>query len=333
MQFLGGNMRLISARRIVGATAVSVAAAMMSVLPGATTAPASAACLVSVIPSVSSLAGQSAQLAAIDYSNARVVAQSRRKARARGRANLLFNVTATVTTTITLDTCLLGLSLPVSLSETRTVSQSRWASSVQDRLGYGARRRIDARNNARDAASAQAQAIAVAGVVEQARAAAYDAALGTAVARGLLSSADGYRAAVVSDWAALANQTRTARGLGPVRFVQAFNPLATDWAQTIHSSYDSRMINGTIHDAGFWRDLTLGGCTGGFRSGEIIAQVWRSGDPRRAAKDALDAWMASPSHRAILLDGRYTMSGIGIEVSGDWITLVGRFRDGSCALS
>lgn len=326
-------MRVLRARRFVGATVASVAAAVVVVLPGAMTTPASAACVVSLIPSVSSVNSSSVSLAATDYRTAAVLSQTSTSAKARGRASQKFNVAATVTTTIRLDACLLGISLPLSLSATRTVNQARWASGVEDRLGYGGDRRYEAKTKARAAASNEARAVAVSRTVEQARAAAYDAALVSATSQGLLSSAEGYRATVMSEWAALANQTRTSRGLAPVRFVQAFSPLATDWAQTIHSTYDSRVRNGTVHDSGFWRDLTLGGCTSSFSSGEIIAQVWRSGDPRRAAKDALDAWMGSSTHRAILLDGRYSMSGIGIYVSGDWVTLVGRFRNGSCSLT
>ncbi|RJS46159.1 CAP domain-containing protein [Nocardioides cavernaquae] len=326
-------MRVVGARRFVGATVAAVAAAVVVVLPGAVSAPASAACLVGLIPSVSTVNSGTAALAATDYRTASILSQSGSTAKARGRANQKFTVAATVTTTIKLDACLLGLSLPISLSATRTVKQARWASGVEDRLGYGGDRRYEAKTKARTAASNEARATALSRVVAQARAAAYDAALVTATLQGLLSSAEGYRAMVMSEWSALANQARASRGLAPVRFVQAFSPLATDWARTIHSTYDSRLRNGTVHDTGFWKDLTLSGCSSGFRSGEIIAQLWRSGDPRRVAKDALDSWLASSSHRAILLDSRYSMSGIGVYVSGDWVTMVGRFRNGSCSLA
>jgi uncharacterized protein YkwD len=326
-------MRVLRARRFVGATVAALAAAAVVIVPGAAMTPASAACLVGIIPSVSTVNSSSASLAATDYRTAGVLWETSEKAKARGRANEKFNVAATVTTTIKLDACLLGLSLPISISATRTVNQARWALGVEDRYGYGGDRRYESKTNARGAASSEARALAVSRVVAQARAAAYDAALVTANVRGLLDSAAGYRAAVMSEWAALANQARAARGLAPVRFVRAFEPLATDWAHTVHWTYDSRVRNGTIHDTGFWRDLTLSGCSSSFRSGEIIAQLWRSGDPRRVARDALDSWMGSPTHRAILLDGRYSMSGIGIYVSGDWVTMVGRFRNGSCSLS
>jgi uncharacterized protein YkwD len=323
-------MRVVSARRFVGATVASVAAAAVVVLPGAAMTPASASCLVSVIPSVTTVNSTSSTIAATDYRTAGVIWQDSDTAKARGRANHKFNVVAKVTTTITIDACLLGLSLPISLSATRTVNQARWAAGTEDRLGYGSDRAYEAKVKARDAASAEARKIAVSRVVSQARAAAYDAALVSATLQGLLDTATGYRATVVSEWAALENRARTSRGMGPVRFVHAFDPLATDWAQTIHSTYDSRTRNGTVHDEGFYRDLALSSCSSRFSSGEIIAQVWRYGDPMRTAKDAFDAWMASPTHRSIMLDSHYTMSGIGIYASGDWVTLVGRFRNGSC---
>lgn len=326
-------MRVIGARRFVGATVAAVAAAVVVVVPGMGMAPASAACLVRVIPAVATLNSSSAVVTATEYRTAKLLWSDSRKAKARGRANHKFTVVATVTSKITIDACLLGLALPTSVSATRKFTQARWAAGTEDRLGYGSDRRSEAKTLAAAAAAAEARTIAISKVVAQARAAAYSDALSKASLLGLLSGAEGYRSAVVSHWSSMANTARSSRGLAPVRFVNAFNPLATDWANTVHSTYDSRMRNGTIHDAGFYRDLGLSGCSSSFSSGEIIAQLWRSGDPRRVAQDALEAWLGSSSHRAILLDGRYSMSGIGIAVGSDWVTLVGRFRNGSCSVA
>jgi uncharacterized protein YkwD len=327
-------MRVVRARRFVGATVAVVAAAVVVVVPGMGMAPASASgCVVRVIPSVTTTNSTSSSLAATNYRTASVLWADSQTAKARGRADQKFAVAATATSKITLDACLLGLSIPLTVSATRTVNTARWAAGSEDRLGYGSDRSTEAKAKALAAASAEARKIALSRVVAQARSAAYSAALSSASLQGLLGSTVGYRSAVISQWAALANAARTSRGLAPVRFVNAFTPLATDWATTVHSSYDSRLVNDTIHDPGFFRDLAISGCSSSFDSGEIIAQLWRSGDPRLVAKDALDAWLGSPTHREILLDRHYTLSGIGIAVGGDWVTLVGRFRTGTCSVA
>jgi uncharacterized protein YkwD len=316
--------------RAVGTLICALTMSAAAVVAGPTAAPAQAACLVGVTTSSNTTVSSSSQLVATNYARARLVRVTRKMAKARGRVHRKYVVTATATTTLGVTACVAGLQVPVTVSTSRTVASEQWAWGDQVRVGYGPTRRAVARGAALEAATSQAHQGGDARGREQASTASYVGALVQGVLQGLLPSASTYQSAVARAWTTVANDVRANHGKQPVRFVGAFTPLATDWARTIHGDYVTRLGNGTVHDRSFYGDLNVGGCTGGYTAGEIIAQVWEYDDPWRTAVAARDAWLNSPSHRAVLLDGRYTLGGLGIQSGSNRVTMVGRFRTGAC---
>lgn len=317
--------------RTVGALVCALTMSAAVVVAGPTAAPAQAACLVGVTTASNTTVSSSSRLVATSFAKARLVRVTRKMAKARGRVHRKYVVTATATTTLGITACVAGLQVPVNVSTSRTVASEQWASGDQVRVGHGRNRRAIARGSALEAANAQAQQGGDARGREQASTASYVDALAQGVAQGLLPAADTYQSAVTHAWSVVANDLRASSGKPPVRFVSGFAPLASDWARTVHGDFGTRLGNGKAHDPGFYGDLNVGGCTGGYTAGEIIAQVPQYDDPWRTATAARDAWLGSPGHRAILLDGRYTLGGLGIQTGANRVTLVGRFRTGACA--
>ena len=317
--------------RAVGALVCALTMSAAAVVAGPTAAPAQASCLVGVTTASNTTVSSSSQLVATNYATARLLRVTRKMAKARGRVHRKYAVTATATTTLTITACVAGLQVPVNVSTTRNVASEQWTAGDQVRVAYGRNRRAVARGAALGAANAQAQQNGDARGREQASTASYVNALVQGVVQGLLPSAATYQSAVAQAWSSVANDVRANSGKQPVRFVGAFAPLASEWARTIHGDYGARIANGTAHDGSFYGDLNVGGCTGGYYAGEIIAQVWQYDDPWRTATAARDAWLGSPSHRAVLLDGRYTLGGLGIQTGSNRVTMVGRFRTGACA--
>lgn len=327
---MGGVVRA----RLRVLAAGTVAGLVVGVLPavaGLGASPASAACVVGVKAQTATRYSGTAAVAATAFRTARVVEQYPNRARAVGRARHRFVVDAVATTTLTVTTCVLGVEVPVSVSAKRRVRSSQWAFGKASRWGWGADRLHEARVRAMRAATAQARARATHQGRALARSAAHGSALVKAVIGGLLPSNAAYTDAVEQAWLTLANDVRINRGLRRVRPRRVFEPLAADWARTVHGSYMDRWSSGTIHDAGFMRDLSVNGCSGSFTGGEVIAQMWRYDDPWRAALLIRNSWLKSPSHRAVLLDRRFTLAGVGGHTSGNWVTLVGRYRNGWCA--
>ncbi len=80
-----------------------------------------------------------------------------------------------------------------------------------------------------------------------------------------------------------------------------------------HIGSDGSSPQSRIADAGF---------TATTRTGEIV--YWGTG-PNATPSAALDAWMASPGHRAIILDCAYTVAGFATAWDGNKMTAVGDF--------
>jgi cysteine-rich secretory family protein len=98
------------------------------------------------------------------------------------------------------------------------------------------------------------------------------------------------------------NQVRAAHGLRPV-----VSRAVLLRAARAHS--DDMVRGGYFAHGSFWDRLRSFGVQPG-DAGEALA--WRS-SPEDAAPALVQAWLASPEHRAILLDGRYTQVGVGID--------------------
>ncbi|MCX7620214.1 MAG: CAP domain-containing protein [Acidimicrobiales bacterium] len=109
----------------------------------------------------------------------------------------------------------------------------------------------------------------------------------------------------------VANQARAANGLPPLMFDQALAATARTWAGVMQA-------NGSIS-----HDPNLEGAA------TSIDPTWtKVGEnigigPEVATLQA--AWMASPSHRANILDGAYNRIGIGVVVAGGQIWVAVRF--------
>lgn len=98
------------------------------------------------------------------------------------------------------------------------------------------------------------------------------------------------------------NRVRAAHGLRPV-----VSRAVLLRAARAHS--DDMVRGGYFAHGSFWDRLRSFGVRPG-DAGEALA--WRS-RPDDAASALVQAWLASPEHRAILLDGRYTQVGVGVE--------------------
>lgn len=326
-----GGTRRARLRALATGAVVGLVVAVLPAVTGVGASPASAACLVGVKAQTATRDSSTATISATAFRTARVVEQYPNRARAVGRARHRFTVVAVATTTLTVTTCVLGLEVPVSVSAQRRVRSQQWALGRASRWGYGGDRLREAKVKAVRGATSQARTRATRQGRALARSAAHGSALVKAVLGGLLPANATYTDAVEQAWLTLANDVRLNRGLRGVRGRGVFEPLAADWARTVHHTYMDRWSSGTIHDAGFMRDLAVNGCSGYFTGGEVIAQMWRYDDPWKAALLIRNSWLKSPSHRAVLLDRRFTLAGVGGHTAGNWVTLVGRYRNGTCA--
>lgn len=326
-----GGTRCARLRALATGTVVGLVVGVIPAVTGVGASPAAAACVVGVDAKTVNRYSSTATISATASRASRVVEQYPDRARAVGRARHRFAVDAVATTTLTVTTCALGLEVPVRVSAKRRVRSQQWAFGRASRWGYGGDRLHEAKVKGKRAATRQARARATRQGRDLARSAAHGSALVKAVVGGLLPSNAAYTDAVEQAWLTLANDVRINRGLRPARARRVFEPLAADWARTVHSTYMDRWSSGTIHDAGFMRDLSVSGCSGSFTGGEVIAQMWRYDDPWQTAILIRNSWLKSPSHRAVLLDRRFTLAGAGGHTVGSWVTLVGRYRNGSCA--
>ncbi|MCW3050256.1 MAG: hypothetical protein JWO74_4540 [Solirubrobacterales bacterium] len=122
--------------------------------------------------------------------------------------------------------------------------------------------------------------------------------------------------ATVSELAAgvrcLLNQERAGGQLSPVagnsRLASAANGHATDMVARhyfAHTSLGGATFVDRIRRAGYLPSM------GQWSAGEILA--WASG-PLATPRGIVDAWMASPEHRQILMDPRYADVGVGVAV-------------------
>lgn len=328
---MGGNPRR-QLRALVSVTALALTGGLMVVGAGLGASPAEAAtCVVSVQPKTITRYTSTSALSRTAYRTATVVRRYSSKAQAVGRARHRFTVDAVATTTLTVTTCVLGLEVPVEVSARRQIRSPQWAAGRRAAWGYGADRITEAKSKAMRRASAQARVRATSQGRRMARSAAHAKALVKAVDLGLLPGNAAYTDAVEQAWLTLANDVRVNRKLPRVRTKKVFEPLAADWARTVHDDYLARYQNGTIHDTGFMKDLAVSGCSSSFIGGEVIAQMYRYDDPWRSAILVRNSWLKSPSHRAVLLDRRFKLAGAGGYTSGSWVTLVGRYRSGSCS--
>lgn len=112
----------------------------------------------------------------------------------------------------------------------------------------------------------------------------------------------------------LINEARGAEGLKPLRTAPALARAARGHAQELvggdlltHTGLDGSTPSQRVTRAGY-----LGGASS-WSVGETIA--WGSGRLSTPAA-IVRAWMRSPEHRDILLDGRYRDVGIGIALGG-----------------
>lgn len=118
------------------------------------------------------------------------------------------------------------------------------------------------------------------------------------------------RAATAGDLRSLINAERRARGLAPVRAQRQLARAAKAHSRDMvrhgfasHTSKDGTNLRGRVRAAGY---------LDGVRSwvvGEAIA--WGEGASARAPR-VLDALLASPTHKAILLDPAVRQLGVGI---------------------
>jgi uncharacterized protein YkwD len=108
----------------------------------------------------------------------------------------------------------------------------------------------------------------------------------------------------------LVNVERTSRGQPPLRrdgdLSQAARGHASEMVRSnffAHVSPDGDSLSDRLRQAGYGRPGD------GWRAGEDLG--WGTGD--RATPNALvDAWLASPGHRRILLSGTYREIGVGV---------------------
>jgi uncharacterized protein YkwD len=116
--------------------------------------------------------------------------------------------------------------------------------------------------------------------------------------------------AAASSIVCLVNVERTSRGLPALQrdgdLSQAARAHATDMARNnffAHVTPDGDTLSDRLRKAGYGRPGD------GWRAGEDLG--WGTGD--RATPNALvDAWLASPGHRRILLSGTYREIGVGV---------------------
>jgi len=327
-----GAISGMSFRALAYGLVLGLTGGLMAAVSGLGAAPAEAAtCRVGVQAKTSTRYSTTSPLSRTDYRTARIVERHARRAKAVGKVHQRFAVEAVATTTLTITTCVLGLEVPVSVSGKRRVRSPQWAYGSRAAWGYGGDRITEAKARAKRLATAQARSRATAQGRRMARSAAHGTALLRAVGQGLLPANATYTDAVEQAWLTLANDVRVNRGLRRMRAKQAFEPRASHWARTVHGDYLERYQNGTIHDAGFMGDLAVNGCGTSFTGGEVIAQMWQYDDPWRTAMLVRNSWLKSPSHRAVLLDRRFTLTGVGVHTANKWVTFVGRYRNGSCA--
>ncbi len=109
----------------------------------------------------------------------------------------------------------------------------------------------------------------------------------------------------------LINQRRAEAGVGPVSLNAALTSSASDYA-TVQFQYGPMSLNHELDGTALDRAVR-NGYSGGI--GEVLAAAQPS------AQTMVDLWMASPPHRAIILDGNYRDIGVGcaegpLEASG-----------------
>ena len=116
----------------------------------------------------------------------------------------------------------------------------------------------------------------------------------------------------------LVNDVREAEGLAPLAPAPDIARVAERWSEQMASDQDMRHNPHFAEEICCWQLAT-----------ENVAwsephRLWRPGDPVRRITDELhEALLASPSHRANLLDATVDQVGIGIYVDRDgnvWIT-------------
>ena len=111
----------------------------------------------------------------------------------------------------------------------------------------------------------------------------------------------------------LTNARRTARGLVKLRLDPRLTELARDRAAYMAESgrFSHTQSNGTdVFDMIDASNITW------YAAGEIIA--WNTAGPLDySAEYAVDGWMGSPSHRAIVLSDDYNYVGFGLAIAAD----------------
>jgi uncharacterized protein YkwD len=114
------------------------------------------------------------------------------------------------------------------------------------------------------------------------------------------------------------NAVRADRGVPPLRAVRVLTRPARMHSAFLAStgSFQHEGRNG----APFWRRLVSAGFPRNRRMGENIAMV--PACDRAAAAQVVALWMASPPHRANLLDRRFRVAGVGVSDSGDCASLL-----------
>lgn len=110
------------------------------------------------------------------------------------------------------------------------------------------------------------------------------------------------------------NRVRRAHGLAPLRPFDALERAARSHSSAMarqgffaHSSPDGASVRERI--GRFVRSVREGGGI----VGEVL--LWRS--PMPSPEEALRMWLQSPSHRAVLLDGRYRSAGVAAVFAGN----------------
>ena len=105
----------------------------------------------------------------------------------------------------------------------------------------------------------------------------------------------------------LVNAQRRAHGLRPV--------VARRTLRVAGRNYARRMVRGRFFShtppqgGSVGTRVRASGLRGTWTLGETLA--WGAGR-RASARQVVRGWMASPGHRAVLLDGRYTRIGVGV---------------------
>lgn len=133
---------------------------------------------------------------------------------------------------------------------------------------------------------------------------------------GTTPSADAWRLTILR----LVNAARAEYGLNPVRYSQALEEQATQYACEL------------IHYDFFGHDNPYTGTTLADRAVEFGYQYFVIGENlaagQRTPEQAFNDWMESPGHRANILDARFTELGIGIRTGGTygayWVQEFGR---------